>query len=159
MVSDEFPSSRVIQQEGEMLKEAEIGVVTESGSTIWTEVAARSLPFPDWKAYILTSDITKRKLSEEALKASEKNYRELIDNSLVGIFKSNLQGEILFANELVPDTDNDVNGIPPIIPPPTILLNTPFPVTVKALAPFNVFPNVIVVPVSSASPVKVDAPV
>ena len=99
MVSDEFPSSRVIQQEGEMLKEAEIGVVTESGSTIWIEVAARSLPFPDWKAYILTSDITKRKLSEEALKASEKNYRELIDNSLVGIFKSNLQGEILFAND------------------------------------------------------------
>jgi PAS domain S-box-containing protein len=98
MTSDEFPSAQLLQGDDEV-KEAEIGVVTESGQKIWTHVMGRSLPFHDWKALILTSDITQRKDSEEALKASEKNYRELVDNSLVGIFKSNLQGEILFANE------------------------------------------------------------
>jgi len=32
-------------------------------------------------------------------KESEMNYRNLIDNSLVGIFRSNLKGDIIFANE------------------------------------------------------------
>lgn len=98
MTLNEFPSAMVMQKEGE-IKKAEIGVVTETGETIWTRVVARSLPFPDWKALILTSDITPSKKSEKSLKASEKKYRELVDNSLVGIFKSNLQGEILFANK------------------------------------------------------------
>jgi PAS domain S-box-containing protein len=98
MSAEEFPSSIVLQGRDEIVKE-EIGVVTEDGETIWTNVVARSLPFPDWKALVLTSDITQRKNSEDALKESERNYRELVHNSLVGIFKSSLEGDILFANE------------------------------------------------------------
>lgn len=97
--ADEFPSSRVLQGEGEVVKESKIGIIKEDGDHIWTNVIARSLPFPDWKALILTLDITQPKASEEALKESEKNYRELVDNSLVGVFKTNLEGEILFTNE------------------------------------------------------------
>jgi len=38
-------------------------------------------------------------LTEKALSLSEENYRELVDNSLVGIYKTNLNGDIIFANE------------------------------------------------------------
>jgi PAS domain S-box-containing protein len=49
----------------------------------------------------ISHDITERKKTEEALEISEKNYRDLVDNSLVGIFKTNLKGDILFANESI----------------------------------------------------------
>jgi PAS domain S-box-containing protein len=44
-------------------------------------------------------DISERKRIEAELAASEKNYRNLVDNALVGIFKSSLEGEILYVNE------------------------------------------------------------
>ena len=44
-------------------------------------------------------DITKRKQMEEKLRNSEKQYRDIVDNSLVGIYKTNLKGDILYANE------------------------------------------------------------
>jgi two-component system, sensor histidine kinase PdtaS len=38
-------------------------------------------------------------LTEKSLFLSEKKYRELVDNALVGIYKTNLAGDIIFANE------------------------------------------------------------
>jgi PAS domain S-box-containing protein len=35
---------------------------------------------------------------EKVLKESEKNYRELVNNSMVAIYKTNLKGDIIFAN-------------------------------------------------------------
>jgi PAS domain S-box-containing protein len=51
------------------------------------------------RALIEVKERTKRKLVEELLRTSEKKYRELVTNSLVGVYQSNLQGDILFANE------------------------------------------------------------
>ena len=47
----------------------------------------------------MVRDITARMKAEEALRASEKNYRDLVDNALVGIYRTSLSGELLYANE------------------------------------------------------------
>ncbi|MFQ5865705.1 MAG: PAS domain S-box protein [bacterium] len=44
-------------------------------------------------------DITDRKRAQEALKDSEKKHRNLVDNALVGVFSSNLKGEVLYVND------------------------------------------------------------
>ena len=46
----------------------------------------------------ISTDITKMKQAEEALKSSERKYRELVDNAMVAIFTTNVDGDILFAN-------------------------------------------------------------
>ena len=50
---------------------------------------------------IIFRDINPIKLAESSLKRSEKEYRDLVDNALVGVYKADLSGNILFANESI----------------------------------------------------------
>lgn len=45
------------------------------------------------------TDITHLKRIGEALRESEQNYRNLVNNILVGVYKSNFEGDILYCNE------------------------------------------------------------
>jgi PAS domain S-box-containing protein len=44
-------------------------------------------------------NVTERRLMEKALKDSEKKYRTLVDNALIGIYKTDLNGDFLYVNE------------------------------------------------------------
>ena len=48
-------------------------------------------------------DINPIKIAESSLKRSEKEYRDLIDNALVGIYKADSSGNIIFANDSIVD--------------------------------------------------------
>jgi PAS domain S-box-containing protein len=63
--------------------------------TSWKE-AQESLQKSEKKHRIMVEEL---KNTENTLKESEKSYRELVDNSLVGIYKTNLQGDLLFVND------------------------------------------------------------
>jgi PAS domain S-box-containing protein len=47
----------------------------------------------------LEREIAEHRRTEEALRESEKKYRDLVNNPLVGVFQSNLKGDLLFVNE------------------------------------------------------------
>ena len=48
---------------------------------------------------IFAKNITELKKAEEALKTSEKKYRDMVDNAPIGIYETNLRGDILYVND------------------------------------------------------------
>ena len=83
--------------EGKLIQDAEVAVITEENSIIWTNVNAIPLPFPDWKILLTTSDITKRKVAEKDLKDSEERYRNLVELS-PNCIMVHQKGQILYMN-------------------------------------------------------------
>ena len=88
------------------VKNMEFEGLKKDGTTFWLLLNAqyhhdKQGKIQGTEAFVL--DINELKLSQEALTKSEKNYRELVDNSLVGVYKTNFKGDILFANQAVVD--------------------------------------------------------
>jgi PAS domain S-box-containing protein len=89
MPAEEFQSSRAFAGQSDA-RYTEIGIVKEDGATIWTDVSAVPLPFADWRVVITTSDITRRKYLEEALKEANKKL-----NLLTSITRHDVLNQIM----------------------------------------------------------------
>ena len=74
MPPQEYASARAFQEQ-HPVRDVEIGVMTESGKTIWTSVSAALFPVADKGVVIATVDITERKLAEEASKRAEEQLK------------------------------------------------------------------------------------
>ena len=84
------------------INDYELKLKGKDGTSIETSVSARIIldknQIPSGIEGILRN-ITERKRIELALKDSEQKYRDLVDNALVGVYRTNLSGDILFVNE------------------------------------------------------------
>lgn len=79
-----------------------VRVPHKDGSWRWIQgVGTNLLTKPAVGAIVINyHDITERKLAEEALQASEKNYRELVEQASDGIFITNAEGYYVDVNQL-----------------------------------------------------------
>ena len=50
---------------------------------------------------VIARDVTERKLGETTLKESEQKYRNLVENSFVGVLRSKVNGEIIYVNDAI----------------------------------------------------------
>ncbi len=87
---------------GQAVSSIEHRIIYKNGHVRW--VKNTPVQHFDEKGFVtaydaLISDITERKITEDALKASEKKYRDLVDNASVGVYQTNLKGDILYVNQ------------------------------------------------------------
>ncbi|MES0350864.1 MAG: PAS domain S-box protein, partial [Desulfobacteria bacterium] len=94
------PLTRILSGQERIERDAE--KVRGDGTTVTCIVTASAFRGPDGELIGIVEDfkdISERKEVEGALLKSEKKYRDLVDNALVGVFKTNLKGDILYVNE------------------------------------------------------------
>lgn len=73
----------------------------EKPRKIWLDTRVTSLENEKQHiGWLITfTNINTRKKAEEHVKKSEKEYRDLVDNALVGVYKTDIDGNILFTND------------------------------------------------------------
>jgi PAS domain S-box-containing protein len=80
MPADEFASVRGFREQ-QPITNVETGVLTETGEVRWTNVSAVPVDFPDWRAVVVTTDITERKRAEQAMEQATVRLRVLAEAS------------------------------------------------------------------------------
>lgn len=87
--AEEFASFRAFREK-KALHNVITGIVKEDGQTVWTNVSAVPVDFPDWKVVLVTADVTNLKLAEKALKKSEQLLSETESIGKVGGWEFNI---------------------------------------------------------------------
>lgn len=77
----------------------EVEHLCKNGERFPVEVYAREITLGG-KTYVLSSvrDIRERKNAQRRLEESEKKYRDLVENAMIGVYRSDLSGNILYVN-------------------------------------------------------------
>jgi PAS domain S-box-containing protein len=77
----------------------ELKVVTKSGEEKLANVDVTLIEFKERPSILgSVTDLTERKLMEDALRASEEKYRTIFENAIEGVFQATPDGRILSAN-------------------------------------------------------------
>jgi PAS domain S-box-containing protein len=103
MVKDDFPSI-IAMRENRPVTNVEVMVKSKKGAQLWTEVSAVPVPLANITCAIITSDITQRKHSEAALKASEERFQLLFDKAPLGYQSLDINGCFIEVNQQWLDT-------------------------------------------------------
>lgn len=81
--------------------QAEKRYVRKDGEVFWAQVTVSLLREPDGEpnsAAVVVEDVNRRKLAEEALKESERRFRQLFENSSDSLFVHDQQGRLVDCN-------------------------------------------------------------
>ncbi|MCL5611548.1 MAG: PAS domain S-box protein [Chloroflexi bacterium] len=74
----------------------------KDGSIIHVEITSHKLTYEGRKAVLVSAkDITENKLVLRELAESEERYRNLVENSLAGIYQTTVQGKIVYVNDVL----------------------------------------------------------
>ena len=102
---EEFHRVGLLQQEaiskGEDYIRTEISALHKNGTVFPAELTATYFREQGQISRItaMIRDITERKKAEAKLIQSEKRYRSLVDNSMVGVFHTTVEGRFIFVNQ------------------------------------------------------------
>ncbi len=81
-------------------KTAEFAALRKDGAEFPIELSISGIKIRGvWNSVGIIRDITGRKKAEELLKESEVKYRTLVDNAMVGVYRTSLDGEFIYIND------------------------------------------------------------
>jgi len=98
MPADGFASIQA-HKSGHVVYNVETGIIKENGETIWTNVSALPVNFPNWETVIVTTDVTERKKLEVRTHEAELLYRTIFETSLYGLTVFDPKMNIMISNQ------------------------------------------------------------
>ncbi|MGH9403237.1 MAG: PAS domain S-box protein [Terriglobia bacterium] len=111
LVHHSYPDGRPYSAAGCKISHPEAGVAgCHSDDEVFWRADGTSIPVEWWShpmlkdgkpvgAVVAFMDITERKRAQEAIEASEKRYRTMVERNVAGILRTTLEGQIIDCNE------------------------------------------------------------